>query len=171
MLIDLAAFADRATGILKVAIALVRDIHLGAVHTHQQVCTPNAKKVLSCRTLGHLAELSTRQDPVQIQIAISARSVQKKDRSYEPPGLIQEFDDASRVLRRGSDKKMPPHLFTVHQKEGESLKDYVKRFNQAVLEVEDPSDKVVVMAMMEGLRPGPLFDSLFKNVPKSLLAL
>ncbi|GFZ13671.1 hypothetical protein Acr_23g0020560 [Actinidia rufa] len=41
----------------------------------------------------------------------------------------------------------------------------------AVLEVEDPSDKVVIMAMMEGLRPGPLFDSLFKNVPETLSAL
>ncbi|GFY93718.1 hypothetical protein Acr_09g0001640 [Actinidia rufa] len=63
------------------------------------------------------------------------------------------------------------HLFTVHQKETESLKDFVKRFNQAILEVEDPSDKVIIMAMMEGLRPGPLFDSLSKNVPETLSAL
>ncbi|GFS41689.1 hypothetical protein Acr_00g0075810 [Actinidia rufa] len=63
------------------------------------------------------------------------------------------------------------HLFTVHQKESKSLKDFVKRFNQAVLEVEDPSDKVIIMAMMEGLRPGPLFDSLSKNVPEILSAL
>ena len=51
------------------------------------------------------------------------------------------------------------------------MKDYVKHFNQAVLEVEDPSDKVVIMAMMEGLRPDPLFDSLSKNVPETLSAL
>ncbi|GFZ21889.1 hypothetical protein Acr_29g0010510 [Actinidia rufa] len=47
----------------------------------------------------------------------------------------------------------------------------MKRFNQAVLEVEDPSDKVVIMAMMEGLCPGPLFDSLSKNVPETLSTL
>ena len=39
------------------------------------------------------------------------------------------------------------------------------------MEVEDPSDKVVIMAMMEGLRSGPLFDSLSKNVPKTLSTL
>ncbi|GFY80683.1 hypothetical protein Acr_01g0004920 [Actinidia rufa] len=68
-------------------------------------------------------------------------------------------------------QKNASHLFTVHQKETESLKDFVKRFNQAILEVEDPSDKVIIMAMMEGLRPGPLFDSLSKNVPEILSAL
>ncbi|GFZ12755.1 hypothetical protein Acr_23g0011400 [Actinidia rufa] len=41
----------------------------------------------------------------------------------------------------------------------------------AILEVKDPSDKVIIMAMMEGFRPGPLFDSLSKNVPKTLSAL
>ncbi|GFZ18422.1 hypothetical protein Acr_27g0001610 [Actinidia rufa] len=69
------------------------------------------------------------------------------------------------------DEKNASHLFTVHQKEIESLKDFVKRFNQAILEVEDPSDKVIIMVMMEGLRPGPLFDSLSKNVPETLSAL
>ncbi|GFZ09595.1 hypothetical protein Acr_21g0001940 [Actinidia rufa] len=68
-------------------------------------------------------------------------------------------------------EKNASHLFTVHQKKTESLKDFVKRFNQTVLEVEDPSDKVVIMAMMEGLRPGPLFDSLSKNIFKTLSAL
>ncbi|GFY87521.1 hypothetical protein Acr_05g0011600 [Actinidia rufa] len=74
-------------------------------------------------------------------------------------------------LQGCSDEKNASHLFTVHQKETESLKDFVKRFNQAILEVEDPSDKVIIMAMMEGLPPGPLFDSLSKNVPKTLSAL
>ena len=37
--------------------------------------------------------------------------------------------------------------------------------------MEDPSDKVVVMAMMEGLCPGPLFDSLSKNIPETISVL
>ena len=64
-------------------------------------------------------------------------------------------------------QKNASHFFTIHQKDSESLKDYVKHFNQAVLEVEDASDKVVVMAMMEGLRPGPLFESLSKSIPET----
>ncbi|GFS31174.1 hypothetical protein Acr_00g0016040 [Actinidia rufa] len=92
------------------------------------------------------------------------------------PGTIDSFGELSRLfvanfMSYRNRQKNASHLFTVHQKEAESLKDFVKRFNQAILEVEDPSDKVIIMAMMEGLRPGPLFDSLSKNVPETLSAL
>ncbi|GFS33374.1 hypothetical protein Acr_00g0028020 [Actinidia rufa] len=92
------------------------------------------------------------------------------------PGTIDFFGELSRLFVANfmscrNRQKNAFHLFTVHQKESESLKDFVKRFNQAVLEVEDPNDKVIIMAMMEGLRPGPLFDSLSKNVPETLSAL
>ncbi|GFS41387.1 hypothetical protein Acr_00g0074010 [Actinidia rufa] len=41
----------------------------------------------------------------------------------------------------------------------------------AILEVEDPSDKVVIMAMMEGLCPGLLFNSLSKSITETWSAL
>ncbi|GFZ19296.1 hypothetical protein Acr_28g0000010, partial [Actinidia rufa] len=92
------------------------------------------------------------------------------------PGTIDSFGDLSRLFVANfmscrNRQKNASHLFTIHQKENESLKEFVKRFNQAILEVEDPSDKVIIMAMMERLRPGPLFDSLSKNVPETLSAL
>ncbi|GFZ19285.1 hypothetical protein Acr_27g0010240 [Actinidia rufa] len=92
------------------------------------------------------------------------------------PGTIDSFGKLSRLFVANfmscrNRQKNASHLFTVHQKETESLKDFVKRFNQAILELEDPSDKVIIMAMMEGLRPGPLFDSLSKNVPETLSTL
>ncbi|GFZ15855.1 hypothetical protein Acr_25g0002640 [Actinidia rufa] len=92
------------------------------------------------------------------------------------PGTIDSFGDLSRLfvanfMSYKNRQKNASHLFTIHQKEMKNLKDFVKRFNQAILEVEDPSDKVIIMAMMEGLRPGPLFDSLSKNVPETLSAL
>ncbi|GFZ06762.1 hypothetical protein Acr_18g0009320 [Actinidia rufa] len=92
------------------------------------------------------------------------------------PGTIDFFGDLSQLFVANfmscrNRQKNASHLFTVHPKETESLKDFVKRFNQAILEVEDPNNKVIIMAMMEGLRPGPLFDSLSKNVPETLSAL
>ncbi|PSS21395.1 DNA double-strand break repair Rad50 ATPase like [Actinidia chinensis var. chinensis] len=74
------------------------------------------------------------------------------------PGTINLFGDLCRLFVsnfiscRVRPKKCIPPVYSSPKRE-ESLKDYVKRFNQAVLEVEGASDKVVVMAMMEGLRP------------------
>ncbi|GFZ18326.1 hypothetical protein Acr_27g0000650 [Actinidia rufa] len=68
------------------------------------------------------------------------------------PGTIDSFGDLSQLFVSNfmscrNRQKNASHLFT------------------------DPSDKVIIMAMMEGLRPGPLFDSLSKNVPETLSAL
>ncbi|GFY82762.1 hypothetical protein Acr_02g0010020 [Actinidia rufa] len=92
------------------------------------------------------------------------------------PRTIDSFGDLSKLfvvnfMSCRVRQKNASHLFTVHQKEGESLKDYIKRFNQTVLEVKDPNDEVVVIAMMERLCQGPLFNSLSKNVPKTLSML
>ena len=92
------------------------------------------------------------------------------------PGTIDSFGDLSRLFVANFmscriRQKNASHLFTIHQKETENLKEYVKQFNKAILEVKDPSDKVVVMAMMEGLLPGPLFDSLSKNILETLSVL
>ena len=93
-----------------------------------------------------------------------------------PPRTIDSFGNLSRLfianfLRCQVRQKNASHLFIVHQKETESLKDYIKRFNQTILEMETPSDKVMIMAMMEGLYSSPLFDSLSQNVPATLSAL
>ncbi|GFS41719.1 hypothetical protein Acr_00g0076020 [Actinidia rufa] len=62
------------------------------------------------------------------------------------PGTIDFFSELSRLfvanfMSYRNRQKNASHLFTVHQKETKSLKDFVKRFNQAILEVEDPSNK------------------------------
>ncbi|GFZ03277.1 hypothetical protein Acr_15g0018850 [Actinidia rufa] len=92
------------------------------------------------------------------------------------PHTIDSFGDLNRLFVTNFisckvKKKNVSHLFTIHQKDGESLKDYVKCFNQAELEVEDASHKVEVMAMMEGLCPALLFDSLSSNVSETQSAL
>ena len=63
-----------------------------------------------------------------------------------------------------------PSFYNTPERWGK-LENYVRRFNSAILEVEYPSDNVEIMAMMEGLRLGPLFDSLSKSFPETLLEL
>ena len=80
-----------------------------------------------------------------------------------PPRIIDSFGDLNRLFVANFKscrvrQKNVSHLFTIHQKEIENLKDYVGLFNQAILKVDDPNDKVVIMAMMERIRLGPLFD-------------
>ncbi|GFY81117.1 hypothetical protein Acr_01g0009260 [Actinidia rufa] len=92
------------------------------------------------------------------------------------PGTIDSFGELSSTLCRQFHElqKLTEECFSpIHRpsKRDKKLEDFVKRFNQAILEVEDPSDKVIIMAMMEGLRPGPLFDSLSKKVLETLSAL
>ncbi|KAB1227304.1 hypothetical protein CJ030_MR1G016838 [Morella rubra] len=53
------------------------------------------------------------------------------------------------------------------KKEGESLRDYVARFNQEKLNVEDPEDKVVLTAIVAGLADGRFSFSLGKKPPET----
>ncbi|GFY99321.1 hypothetical protein Acr_13g0007220 [Actinidia rufa] len=56
--------------------------------------------------------------------------------------LIDHLNSYENLMTlQGVRQKNASHLSTIHPKDGESLKDYVKRFNQAVPEVESASDK------------------------------
>ncbi|KAL0406265.1 UNVERIFIED_CONTAM: hypothetical protein Slati_3940400 [Sesamum latifolium] len=60
-------------------------------------------------------------------------------------------------------KKSTINLFGIKQEEKETLRTYVQRFNTAVLEVPTPHQEVLVSALIQGLRGGPLFESLVKR--------
>ncbi|GFY91230.1 hypothetical protein Acr_07g0014260 [Actinidia rufa] len=62
------------------------------------------------------------------------------------PRTIDSFGELSRLFVANfmscrNRQKNASHLFTIHQKETESLKDFVKRFNQAIL--ENKADKYI----------------------------
>ncbi|GFY95650.1 hypothetical protein Acr_10g0010350 [Actinidia rufa] len=121
-------------------------------------------QVPRCRdksTTQKIIDLDARIDVINTGTSVSV-TVDALTRQTEP--LFTKRILRTRVSSRF---KLPTQL----RKETESLKDYMKQFNLAVLKVQDPSDKVVVMAMMEGLRLGPLFDSLLKNVLETLSTL
>jgi tRNA/tmRNA/rRNA uracil-C5-methylase (TrmA/RlmC/RlmD family) len=60
----------------------------------------------------------------------------------------------------------------MRQKEDESLKDYVVRFNQAKLTVDNPTEEMVYAALYQGLRvEGPLMSEIALNHPENLVDL
>ncbi|GFS43666.1 hypothetical protein Acr_00g0086310 [Actinidia rufa] len=179
MLIDLAAVINWTTRILKVAIALVSNVRPGAD-------TPGEKTRKKGRSPRRTHRAHRHHDAINYGINAPV-TVNALIRQIEPP-----FIERVMRVRVSSRFKLPSQLevykgktnlidhldsyknlmiLQVHQNDGEILKNYIKRFNQVCLEVKDPSDKVVVVAMMEGLRLGPLFDSLSKSVLETLSAL
>jgi hypothetical protein len=60
----------------------------------------------------------------------------------------------------------------MRQKEGESLKDYVVWFNQAILTVDNPTEEMVYVALSQGLRvERPLMAKITLNHPENLADL
>ncbi|GFZ00928.1 hypothetical protein Acr_14g0005630 [Actinidia rufa] len=153
---DLIALVARETTIPRTTVLVESEESYVA---HQVLLLPDVKGAYLRQNPGHPAKLPERRANKKL-----------------PPGTIDSFGDLSRFFVTNFMsyriwQKNVSHLFTIHQKEAESLKDYVKQFTQAILEVEDTSDKVVIIAIMEGLRPSPLFESLSKNVLETLSAL
>ncbi|XP_058082374.1 uncharacterized protein LOC131230468 [Magnolia sinica] len=64
--------------------------------------------------------------------------------------------------------KSSAHLNNIIQKEGELLKDYIKRFNFESLQVRKHSDKTTLNSIMQGVSDGPFLASLEKNPPATL---
>jgi hypothetical protein len=94
-----------------------------------------------------------------------------------PPSSITCFDDLRRKFvtqfLAGCKRKKPSgQLMAMRQKEGETLKDYVVRFNQAKLTVDSPTEEMVYAALYQGLRvEGSLMSEIALNHPENLTAL
>jgi len=91
-----------------------------------------------------------------------------------PPNSIASFEDLERKFVTqflvGCKRKKPSgQLMAMCQKEGESLKDYVIRFNQAKLTVDNPTEEIVYAALYQGLRvERPLMSKIVLNHPENL---
>ncbi|MGV7953810.1 hypothetical protein PJO47_29550, partial [Mycobacterium kansasii] len=64
-------------------------------------------------------------------------------------------------------RKLNTHLLTIKQGPKESLKDYIARFNEEALLVEDYDDKMTLAAVLSGLKEGRFTFSIGKNPPKT----
>ncbi|XP_023878646.1 uncharacterized protein LOC111991099 [Quercus suber] len=68
-------------------------------------------------------------------------------------------------------KRPTSYLLTVRQQERESLRDYVKRFNKAILEINEADDQVIMTTFQAGLNNPDLIFSLGKMPPTSMTDL
>ncbi|RDX88588.1 hypothetical protein CR513_29803, partial [Mucuna pruriens] len=90
-----------------------------------------------------------------------------------PPRSIQTFKDladsfVSQFAANKVKKLEVADLFDIKQVEGESLKSYLARFNNATVRVDDPDQKFFVKAFQKGLRAGPFSDALALRKPASM---
>ncbi|GKV28120.1 hypothetical protein SLEP1_g37206 [Rubroshorea leprosula] len=63
-------------------------------------------------------------------------------------------------------KRIATELMQVHQKEGESLRDYMQQFNKATLDIDNVPDTIYLSALLHGLKCGWFLDDLLENPPK-----
>ena len=54
----------------------------------------------------------------------------------------------------------------IKQREEETLRAYISRFNKEVLSIDEANDKILVAAFTNGLKGGKFLFFLYKNDPK-----
>ena len=57
-------------------------------------------------------------------------------------------------------------LISIKQREDETLRSYITRFNKEALLIDEADDKILVVAFTNGLRKGKFLFFLYKNDPK-----
>ena len=57
---------------------------------------------------------------------------------------------------------------SIKQREEETLRSYISRFNTEALSIDVGDDKILVAAFTNGLKKGKFLFSLYKNDPKTM---
>ena len=65
-------------------------------------------------------------------------------------------------------KKSIACLMSIKQREDETLRSYISRFNKEALSIDEANDKIIIAAFTNGLRKGKFLFSLYKNDPKTM---
>ncbi|KAL0433792.1 UNVERIFIED_CONTAM: hypothetical protein Slati_2713500 [Sesamum latifolium] len=120
-----------------------------------------------CPDLGMQPCRYTNDIKCRVFVATFARAAQQWFNQL-PPTVIGSFREfRSLFLHQFASsrkhRKTELSLFSIRQKEGESLKDYVLKFNTAALEVPSATQEVKASAFAQGLMDGDFFKSLAKK--------
>ncbi|XP_065618481.1 uncharacterized protein LOC136062829 [Quercus suber] len=65
-------------------------------------------------------------------------------------------------------KKSTACLMSIKQREDETSRSYITRFNKEALLIDEVDDKILVAVFTNGLRKGKFLFSLYKNDPKTM---
>ncbi|XP_065630730.1 uncharacterized protein LOC136068037 [Quercus suber] len=65
-------------------------------------------------------------------------------------------------------KKSTACLVSIRQREDETLRSYITRFNKEALSIDEADDKILEAAFTNELRKGKFLFSLYKNDPKTM---
>ena len=58
-------------------------------------------------------------------------------------------------------------MISIKQREDETIRSYIARFNKKALSIDEADDKILVAAFTNGLQKGKFLFSLYKNSPKT----
>ena len=89
------------------------------------------------------------------------------------PNSINTFKELSALftshfIRGHRYKKSTACLMSIKQREDETLRSYITRFNKEALSIDEADDKILVAAFTNGLRKGKFLFSLYKNDLKTM---
>ena len=89
------------------------------------------------------------------------------------PNFISTFKELSaqftaHFIRGHRYKKSMACLMSIKQREDETLRSYISRYNKEALSIDEADDKILVAAFTNGLRKGKFLFSLYKNDPKTM---
>ena len=87
------------------------------------------------------------------------------------PGSISTFKELSaqftaHFIVGHRYKRSMACLISIKQREEETLRSYISRFNKKALSIDEVDNKILMAAFMNGLRKGKFLFSLYKNDPK-----
>ncbi|XP_023926746.1 uncharacterized protein LOC112038140 [Quercus suber] len=89
------------------------------------------------------------------------------------PNSISSFKELSaqfalHFIRGHMYKKSTACLMNIKQREDETLRSYITRFNKEAFSIDEANDKILVAAFTNGLQKGKFLFSLSKNDPKTM---
>ena len=92
------------------------------------------------------------------------------------PNSISTFKElsaqfASHFFRGHRYKKSTTYLISIKQREDETLRSYIARFNKKALSIDEADNKILVVAFTNRLRKGKFPFSLYKNDSKTMLGV